>query len=361
MADDFSKFEQRKKDHIQLALDPIHQTVAHNRFDDYQLIHEAIPDMNFSEIDLSTRSLGRLRRKPFFVSSMTAGHQHAEKINAHLLEACQIMGWAMGVGSQRRELTDKNGAKEWQHLRQRFPDASVMANLGIAQIIDTPMAKLKELVVNLKAQAFIVHCNPLQEVIQPEGTTNFKGAWQALENLLCAIDVPVVVKETGCGFAQKTLQHLNDIGVHAIDVGGLGGTHWGRIEGSRATEDPIRYAAAKTFANWGIPTASVLDSARDLLLQTELWASGGIRHGLDAAKAIALGASQVGIAKPILAAALESVEKVVEVMAIYEYELRVAMFCTGSSNIQALKKQSLMMLDKGHNYDKRSHDLAGIF
>jgi isopentenyl-diphosphate Delta-isomerase len=361
MDDDFSKFEQRKRDHIQLALNPIHQTEAHNQFDDYQLIHEAIPDLDFAEIDLSTHSLGRLRRKPFFVSSMTAGHIHAEKINANLWEACQSMGWVMGVGSQRRELSDQYASQEWLRLRQRFPDASVMANLGIAQLINTSMNQLKELVSNLKAQAFIVHCNPLQELIQPEGNTNFKGSWRALEEFLCAIDVPVVVKETGCGFSTKTLQRLNDLGVHAIDVSGLGGTHWGRIEGSRAVEDKIRYQAAQTFANWGISTASVLDSAQGLLLQTEIWASGGIRHGLDAAKSIALGASQVGIAKPILAAALESTEKVIEVMQIYEYELRVAMFCTGSCNIQELKKQSLMMLNKGHNYEKRAHKLAGVF
>ena len=361
MDEDFSHFEQRKKDHIQLALNPIHQTEAYNKFDDYQLIHEAIPDINFSEIDLTTHALGQLRRKPFFVSSMTAGHLHAKKINAHLLEACQKSGWAMGVGSQRRELTDLNAASEWQQLRQQFPDVFVMANIGLAQLIETPLSKLKELVNNVKAQAFIVHCNPLQEVIQPEGTTNFKGAWHALESLICGLNLPVIVKETGCGFSQKTLQRLNDIGVHAIDVSGLGGTHWGRIEGSRAQQDAIRAHAAKTFENWGISTASVLEQARGMLLQTEVWASGGIRHGLDAAKALALGAVQVGIAKPILAAALQSSEKVLEIMSIFEYELSVAMFCTGSINIQALRQQSLKMLAKGPQYEKKSHELAGIF
>ncbi len=361
MDEDFSHFEQRKKDHIQLALDPIHQTDAYNLFDDYQLVHEAIPDINFSEIDLTSYSLGQLRRKPFFVSSMTAGHEHAPKINKNLLAACQQNGWAMGVGSQRRELTDPHARQEWQALRTQFPDVFVMANLGMAQLIETPLTKLKELVGNLNAQAFIVHCNPLQEVIQPEGTTNFKGAWQALESLICGLDIPVVVKETGCGFSAKTLQRLNDMGVHAIDVSGLGGTHWGRIEGSRAINDPIRSRAAQTFANWGMATASVIQEARGMLLQTEIWASGGIRHGLDAAKALALGATQVGVAKPILAAALESSEKVTEVMNIFEYELSVAMFCTGSVNIQSLRQQSLMMLKKGQNYEKKSHQLAGIF
>lgn len=342
-----SDFEQRKKDHIELALNPIHQADAYNFFDDYHLIHDAIPDINFSDIDLSTHSLGYLRPTPFFVSSMTAGHQHAKTINGHLLAACQQRGWAMGVGSQRRELFDKDAASEWQFLRATYPDVMVMANIGIAQLIETPMANLKSLIANLRAQAFIVHCNPLQEVIQPEGTTSFKGSWKALEHFVSKIGVPVVVKETGCGFSAKTLQRLNDIGVHAIDVSGMGGTHWGRIEGSRAKHDVLRSHAALTFANWGISTVNVLNQAKTMFLQAEIWGSGGIRHGLDAAKAIALGANQVGIAKPILACALESAEKVQEKMKIFEYELKVAMFCTGSQNIPALKQQSLMMLEKG--------------
>lgn len=361
MDEDISHFEQRKKDHIQLALNPVHQTDTYNFFDDYQLIHEAIPDINFSEIDLSAYSLGLLRPKPFFISSMTAGHTHAQTINAHLLAACTQMGWAMGVGSQRRELFDKEASREWSKLREQYPDVWVMANIGIAQLIDTPLVKLKGLISNLHAQAFIVHCNPLQEVIQPEGTTHFKGAWKSLEHLIAHIGVPVVVKETGCGFSAKTLQHLNDIGVHAIDVSGMGGTHWGRIEGSRAQHDILRSHAAFTFSNWGISTVDVLKQAKSMFLQAEIWGSGGIRNGLDAAKAIVLGASQVGIAKPILAPALESAEKVIEQMKIFEYELQVAMFCTGSLNIQALKQQSLMMLNKGTNNEKKSHELAGVF
>lgn len=349
MDEAISHFEQRKKDHIELALNPIHQAEAYNFFDDYQLIHEAIPDINFSDIDLSTHSLGYLRATPFFISSMTAGHQHAKTINGHLLAACQQSGWAMGVGSQRRELFDKDAALEWQWLRASYPDVMVMANIGISQLIETPVAKLKSLISNLNAQAFIVHCNPLQEVIQPEGTTDFKGSWQALAHFVNYIGVPVVVKETGCGFSEKTLQRLNDMGVHAIDVSGMGGTHWGRIEGSRAGHDLLRSQAAMTFANWGISTVHVLKQVKSMFLQAEIWGSGGIRHGLDAAKALALGATQVGIAKPILACALESAEKVQEKMKIFEYELKVAMFCTGSQNISILKQQSLMMSEKGSN------------
>ena len=341
MTDEFSGFEQRKKDHILLALDPMHQTDSEHGFDVFRFQHEAIPDINFSDIDIKTQSLGLMRQSPFFISSMTAGHLDAAKINAHLLEACQQTGWAMGVGSQRRELTDARAADEWTSLRQRYPNVFLMANLGLAQLIDTPTSTSQKLVDNLRASAFIVHCNPLQECIQPEGTTNFKGAWQALAKLVRELHIPIVVKETGSGFSKSTIQRLNEIGIHAIDVSGMGGTHWGRIEGSRAQHDWMRQQAAITFKNWGLSTACILQQAQQMILNAEVWGSGGIRHGLDAAKALVLGAAMVGIAKPVLQAALQGPQAVLQVMRHYEYDLKVAMFCTGVASIQALKQQPL--------------------
>lgn len=341
MTDDFSGFEQRKKDHIVLALDPVHQTESENSFDVFRFHHEAIPDINFRDIDIKTQSLGVIRQSPFFISSMTAGHLEAVKINAHLLEACEQTGWAMGVGSQRRELDDDRAALEWKALRKACPNVFLMANLGLAQLITTSMKTLHQLVENLGASAFIVHCNPLQECIQPEGTTDFKGSWQAIENLVRELDIPVVVKETGSGFSKVTMQRLNGIGVHAIDVSGMGGTHWGRIEGARAKHDWLREQASITFKNWGMSTAFILQQAHQMILSSEIWASGGVRHGLDAAKAMVLGASMVGIAKPILKAALEGPKEVLQVMRHYEYDLKVAMFCTGVASIQALKQQPL--------------------
>ena len=341
MTDNFSGFEQLKKDHIALALDPIHQTDHENGFDVFRFQHEAIPDINFADIEIKTQSLGSMRQSPFFISSMTAGHLDAAKINAHLLEACQQTGWAMGVGSQRRELTDVKAGVEWNSLRKAYPNVFLMANLGLAQLIDTPLSSIQKLVDNLDASAFIVHCNPLQECIQPEGTTNFKGAWQALEALVRELHIPIVVKETGSGFSKLTMQRLNGIGIHAIDVSGMGGTHWGRIEGSRAKHDWIREQASMTFKNWGMSTAFILQQAQQMILTAEIWGSGGIRHGLDAAKALVLGASMVGIAKPVLKAALEGPQAVFQVMRHYEYDLKVTMFCTGVASIQALKQQQL--------------------
>lgn len=341
MDPNYVEFEQRKRDHIELALDAKHQSHEHNLFDDYQFTHEAIPNLDFSMVNIALENYASHWSKPFFISSMTAGHENAAIINRNLMAACQERSWAMGVGSQRRELTDKNAFMEWASIRKNYPDVFLMANLGLAQVITTPLSQLQSLVDVLQAQAFIIHCNPLQEVIQPEGTPNFFGAWDAIDNLVAHLHVPVVVKETGCGFSTQTIERLNQRGIYAIDISGMGGTHWGRIEGSRTRDHQLLKQVAKTYANWGVPTAKILAESRNMLLQSQLWASGGIRHGLDAAKAIAMGATRVGIAKPVLAAAIESTDAVLMVMDTYEYELKVAMFCTGCKNIKALTQTSL--------------------
>lgn len=337
MPDDYSQFEKRKQDHIQLALMPANQANELNALDSVGLIHDALPDLDFTEICLTTTRFGHIVPKPFLVSSMTAGHQQASVINRHLIEACAQSGWAMGVGSQRRELSDKQAAKEWQCLRADFPQVSLLSNLGIAQLLEVPLASIQQLIDVLHADALIIHCNPLQEVIQPEGTPQFKGCWQALATLVKHITVPVVVKETGCGFSQATLTRLNNVGISAVDVSGLGGTHWGRIEGHRAQHDAMRHHAAITFKNWGINTVQSVQDAVSLNPHFEVWGSGGVRHGLDAAKLLALGASTIGFAKPMLVAALESSAYVYQLMQTIEYELQVAMFCTGSRVIAELK------------------------
>lgn len=335
---DFSQFEQRKRDHIKLALMSANQSAELNTFDQYSLMHEALPDLDFNEISIQSTRFKQTVEKPFIVSSMTAGHNDALSINKHLIEACSISQWAMGVGSQRRELSDKEAAFEWSSLRRDFPKVSLFSNLGIAQIINTPLATIQRLIDALDASALIIHCNPLQESIQPEGTTEFKGCWNALEHLVKNSNTPVIVKETGCGFSKKTLTRLNNIGVAAVDVSGIGGTHWGRIEGHRAEHDPIRQQAAATFRNWGIDTMQSVRHAVDIQAQFEIWGSGGVRHGLDAAKLFALGASTVGFAKPMLEVALHSAEQVLQKMSTFEYELKTAMFCTGSRTLPELKE-----------------------
>ncbi|WP_412757231.1 type 2 isopentenyl-diphosphate Delta-isomerase [Legionella bozemanae] len=339
MTNNYEQFEQRKQDHIKLALMPENQTAELSTFDGINLIHDALPDLNFDEISIKGSRFGQAVEKPFLISSMTAGHRRAKHINHNLIEACALNGWAMGVGSQRRELTDPKAAFEWQDLRRNFPQVSLYSNLGIAQLITTSLSEIQRLTDALHADALIIHCNPLQECMQPEGTTTYKGCWQALADLVKKLPIPIIVKETGCGFSHGTMVRLNEIGIAAIDVGGLGGTHWGRIEGHRAVHDPIRQQAAITFRNWGIDTVTSVKQAAALNPSFEIWGSGGVVNGLNAAKLFALGATTIGYARPLLEAALESSEQVSLCMQTIEYELKVAMFCTGSRILSDLSQK----------------------
>jgi isopentenyl-diphosphate delta-isomerase len=338
MQDNISQFEKRKQDHITLALSAENQTTALNTLDTLHLQHEALPDFDFEDIELKTVRFDQPVPNPFLVSSMTAGHAKAEFINRNLIEACSIQGWCMGVGSQRRELFDDKAGLEWVNLRKEFPKVSLFSNLGIAQVMTSTLAQIQGITDSLQATAIIIHCNPLQEVFQPEGTPQFKGCWAAIKNLVKKLSLPIIIKETGCGFSPSTLARLNEIGVAAVDVSGLGGTHWGRIEGKRC-EDPLLYEASKTFANWGIDTVQSIKNAVAINPNFEIWGSGGVRNGLDAAKLLALGASTIGYAKPMLEAALMNSDQVITLMRTLEYELRVAMFCTGSLNLQSLKEK----------------------
>ena len=343
MSGDHRPFEKRKQDHIELALMDVNQADEFNAFDRMTFMHEALPDLDFSDVDISSTRFRRPITTPFMVGSMTAGHRDAEAINRHLMGACSHMGWAMGVGSQRRELTDHHAAYAWRPLRRDFADVSLFSNIGIAQLISTPLPQIQGLVDALQADALIIHCNPLQECIQPEGTPTFKGCWQALADLVKALPLPIVVKETGCGFSRSTLMRLNDIGIAAVDVSGLGGTHWGRIEGHRAVDEPMRHQASATFRNWGMDTVQSVRDAASFPSTFEIWGSGGVRNGLDAAKLFALGASTVSFAKPMLHAALQSTEHVIKVMASIEYELKVALFCTGSRVLAELKGKTCLL------------------
>ncbi len=337
MSGDFKQFEQRKQEHIELALMQTNQATEASVLDTLSLCHEALPDLNFAELDLATTRFGRDVPNPFMISSMTAGHQAAVAINTHLMTAAAAQGWAMGVGSQRRELTDPDESALWHTLRQSFPDVTLFSNLGIAQLITASLADIQRITDAITADALIIHCNPLQEALQPEGTPEFTGCWHALERAVNALPLPIIVKETGCGFSSSTLKRLNNIGVHAVDVSGLGGTHWGRIEGHRAPAESQGRRAAKTFASWGIDTVQSILSAKQINPSYEIWGSGGVRHGLDAAKLIALGATTIGFAKNMLAAALESSDAVIAEMAAIEYELKLALFCTGSRVLTELQ------------------------
>ena len=335
------QFESRKRDHIRLSLSEKNQATGESGLDRILLVHEALPDINFSQVSLAQTSLKRKIATPFLVSSMTGGHVHSAKLNALLAKACEQRGWRMGVGSQRRELNDPAASAEWKSIRKEAPKVQLLGNLGLAQLIQTKTDAVERLVESLEAAAMIIHLNALQECLQPEGTTDFKGGLKAIERLCKTLSVPVVVKETGCGFSRATLKRLRTTGVAAVDVSGLGGTHWGRIEGDRNAEDNIRFEAAKSLASWGISTVDSVLEAVDVKAKYEVWASGGVRSGLDAAKLLAMGANTVGFAMPVLEAALNGEAALLHRMSVFEYELQTVLFCTGSKSIAELQSKKV--------------------
>lgn len=328
-------FESRKRDHIRIALDPRSQAteVLQSKngagFDRIQLIHEALPNFNFSDIQISQSYFGLEMAAPFFISSMTAGHQNGIEINRRLARAASQKKWMMGVGSQRKELLDAAASLEWKQIRKESPEALLLGNLGIAQVIQTPFSQIQKLVDSLQAKALFVHLNALQEALQPEGTPDFVGGLAALEKCVNGLSVPVIVKETGCGFSKDTCERLQNIGVKQLDVSGFGGTHWGRIEGYRSEAGSLNFDAAQTFKDWGISTVQSLINAKEIYSSSSIWASGGVRSGLDAAKLLALGATAIGVAQPLLEATLISEEALLQKMEQFEFELKIALFCTG--------------------------------
>lgn len=336
---DLEVFESRKRDHLHLALADQHQARGLSGLDRVHLRHEALPDLDFDEIDLSTSCFGHDLATPFYIAGMTAGHSGALKVNLGLAQMAEKRGWAMGLGSLRRDLEFPALIGEWEGFRERFPRLVFFANLGIAQVIVTPLERIQTLLDRTGAHALVIHLNALQEAIQPEGTPQFKGAYAQLQEICGTLNVPVIVKETGCGFSAETLMRLSQLGLAAVDVSGLGGTHWGRIEGSRAGRGSLEGQASVTFSMWGESTLDSLLAAKDGFRgnKGEIWASGGIRSGLDAARSIALGAHRVGYAQPALQAQANGILE--EWMKQQEYELKVALFCTGSKTPAELRSK----------------------
>ena len=331
-------FEKRKKGHFFLSLEDSSQSNSGTGFDKVQLQHEALPDLDLDQVSLSQK-WGRYSLKtPFFVSSMTGGWADSLDFNLKLAKACEKHSWIMGVGSQRRELWDVSKREEWKKIRKACPHLILLGNLGITQAVKNSPKKICSLLESFEAQAMIIHLNPLQEALQKEGTPQFKNAFSTLKKLAKELPVPLVVKETGCGFSEATLDRLTGIGLSVIDVSGLGGTHWGRIEGMRYTEEDGLLGLGDVFSSWGVSTFESLIYSQSKKRDYEVWASGGIRSGLDAAKALALGAQFVGFAHPILKALHKGEEELERLMSRLEYELKVSLFCTGSSNIKDLQR-----------------------
>jgi len=345
-----TQFETRKKDHIRCALSDESQSLVTQDWDRILLIPEALPEINLDDVSLEVKSLDQIWKNPFFVSSMTAGHSDSFKINSVLAQVCEAQGWLLGVGSQRREIDDLDAHLEWRELRKKYPKVLLASNIGLSQLIQTPIVKIQKLIEHTEAKVLFVHTNPLQECLQIEGTPQFKGGLTAIEKIRKELNIPIVVKEVGSGISVATILRLKNIGVNAVDVSGRGGTHWGRVEGLRSPKQSLNAQAAVSFKDWGLSTPKALylwsqsnskiGNLEDQL-SMEIWASGGVRNGLQAAKCLALGAQRVGLAKPFLEAALVGPETVTELMCLLEYELKVSLFCLGIKNICELKQRKV--------------------
>lgn len=308
-------------------------------WDSVQLVHEALPECDLHEVDLRTSCTALSEtRTPFVVTGMTAGHAGAPKLNTMLAAACERRGWVFGLGSLRRDLESLPALEDWGRFRDQFPDLKLLANFGISQLPSLQPEKFANLLANLRPDAVAIHLNALQEALQPEGTPMFRDAQKMLRRFIDQERIPVIAKETGSGISKRTAVHLVECGVRGIDVSGLGGTHWGRIEGSRSEDASLNRAVAETLKNWGIPTPlSVLLAKQGAGPRVSVWASGGVRSGLDAARAIALGATRVGFAQPALQAALQSDVALDQWMERVETEFKVALFCTGTTTPEMLR------------------------
>lgn len=333
----------RKLDHVRIVLgEDVQAKGVATGFAAYRLPHEALPDLDLAEVDTATTFLGKRIQAPFLISSMTGGAGDVAAINVALAEAAQALGLPIGVGSQRSAIRDSKLAHTYQ-VRHVAPTIPLLANLGAVQLnYGYGVEECRRAVDMIEADALILHLNPLQEAVQPEGNTNFKGLLAKIEQVCRQLPVPVIVKEVGNGIGAQTAQRLVDAGVWGIDVAGAGGTSWSEVERFRQRTDAGAQVAA-TFAGWGLPTTEAIRHVRAALPTTPLIGSGGVRSGLDVAKAIALGADLAGTAKPALAAANHErrAEAVVQSLQMFLDELRIAMFCAGCGDIAALRRVAL--------------------
>jgi isopentenyl-diphosphate delta-isomerase len=334
--------QDRKNEHLDVVLAGRSRSKARTGFDDIAFEHVALPELDIDAIELSTVFLGKRINAPILVSSMTGGPARAADINRNLAIACQHLGIALAVGSQRIAIEGEQHAGLGADLRRLAPDIPLLGNIGAAQLnLGFGVDQARRAMEMIGADALIVHLNPLQEAVQPEGDKNWHGLLNKIEHLAGALGAPLVVKEVGAGISAGLAQRLIDAGVSVIDVAGAGGTSWAAVEAERA-RSPEQAAIARAFVDWGIPTAMAIENVRAACPDAVIIGSGGIRNGVDVAKAICLGADIVGQAAGVLDAAIESSAAVVSTIAVSIAQLRVACFCTGSANLQDLKKARIL-------------------
>jgi len=341
--------EARKNDHLEICLkENVQARRITTGFEDLYLVHKALPEVNRKEIDLHTKFLDHSFSAPLVVESMTGGVASATKINAAIARAVEELGLGIGVGSQRVAVENLSLEKTFSVVRREAPHAFVMANLGAAQLVKGyGVREATRAVEMLQADALTIHLNPLQEAVQPEGETSYVGVTKAIGKIVDELDVPVIVKETGCGIGAAEARELDRVGVSAIDVAGAGGSSWAAVEFYRARRhsDEEGNGLGEAFWDWGIPTvASLVEVVRRV--KFPVIASGGIRSGIDMAKALAVGARLTGVAYPVLDPATHGAEEVKKKLQSLLDELKTTMFLVGADSVEKLKKAPIIFTGK---------------
>jgi isopentenyl-diphosphate delta-isomerase len=337
----------RKAEHVEIVLNE-QSRAQRNWWDSVNLLHCALPEFDLDEVDLSVELFGKKLKAPLVISSMTGGYPDAEKINRNLAEAASRVGVGLGVGSQRAGLLKPEVAHTFSVVKD-YKVPLVMANIGAPQLIEQGASTIltadhgRQAMEMVGADVLIIHLNYLQEVVQPEGDTRARGVLAKIGQFAKAF--PIVAKETGAGISHRVALQLKEAGVKGIDVGGVGGTSFSAVEFYRAERerDTVRARLGETFWNWGIPTPiSVLEADVGL----PLLATGGLRHGLDAAKSIALGASAAGMASKMLKPATVSADAVVEALEVVIAEMKAAFFLSGCRTLADMGQSELVLSDE---------------
>ena len=327
----------RKDDHIRLALHKNHQAQFGCGLERVTFEHIALPQLALSDIDISTEFLGHRVSGPFIIGAMTGGSVNGEQINQHLAEAAEYCHIPMAVGSQRAALEQKLA----QNVRHWAPKATILGNLGATQLQQSGLDLAKRAVDSVAADALVIHLNPLQELVQPEGDRDWNKVLEAIQDCVSTLPVPVIIKEVGAGIGPSTAKRLADAGVKWIEIAGRGGTSWASIELAR-NSSTREQKIAEPFIDWGRDTVDLIPRVHSVCPEVNLIGSGGVRSGLDIAKCIRLGAQMTALAQPFLAPALESAQSVIEKIEIIQEQLRWTMFLTASKDLKALQSARLL-------------------
>ena len=343
------KTEKRKAEHIRICLNEKAQARnATTGFEDIQFIHRALPEIDKQKIDLSTKIFGHKFSAPIIVGAMTGGTPEATRINAAIAEAVEKLQLGMGVGSQRAAIEDAKLGKTFAVARKKAPTAFLIANIGGVQLVHGYSIKeVKKTIEMIDADAVAIHLNALQEAVQPEGQTNFKGVLAKIGEIAGELDKPVIVKETGSGIGAEDARKLEAAGVNAIDVGGTGGTSFAAVEYYRAEghANSVQQFLGDAFWDWGIPTAVSLAETTQTV-KIPVIASGGVRSGTDVAKALALNASLASVSQPVLQAAVKGAKDTENTLSLLIEELRNVMFLVGAEKVENLAKTPVVVMGK---------------